>query len=247
MAGSIFTGDVIKSQLEDANRNYYGQRTWAKLFGDLDLSKQLGTENLIRNYGTIMGEAYKASKANESAILAGNAFQGFKQAALDENQLALEKAYDSYMSQYLSDQQALNKGIAQERAALNQELDTLAQRTADYGNAHFDYLQALWNKHEAGELNFNPFELAQFQKFLAPQLDADGNPVLDAEENPIMTFRPMSEIQASLFDKAGNITQEGIDFFDMLEHDQHLNAYSFADYLSEADKELYEWGRSEIP
>lgn len=247
MAGSIFTGDVIKSQLEDANRNYYGQRTWAKLFGDLDLSKQLGTENLIRDYGAIMGEAYKASKANQSAILGSNIGQGYKNAMLEENQLTLDKAYDSYMSQYLTEQAQLNQSIETQRQSINKELDTLAQRTADYGNAHFDYLQALWDKHEAGELNFNPFKLAQFQKFLTPQYDADGNPVLDAEDNPIMTFKHMSEIQNGLFDEAGNITQEGIDFFDMLEHEQALNPYSFADYLSEADKELYEWSRSENP
>lgn len=247
MAGSIFTRDVIKSQLEDANRDYYGQRTWAKLFGDLDLSKQLGTENLIQNYGTIMGEAYRASKANESAILSSNLGQGFKQVALDENELALEKAYDSYMSQYLTEQSQVNKSVETQRQAINKELDTLAQRTADYGNAHFDYLQTLWDKHKAEELNFNPFELAQFQKLLAPQLDTDGNPVLDANGNPITTLKPMSEIQNSLFDKTGNITQEGIDFFDMLEHEQQLNAYSFADYLSETDEELYEWGRSENP
>ena len=239
MAGSIFTGDVIKSQLEDANRNYYGQRTWAKLFGDLDLSKQLGTENLIKNYGNLVGEAYLASKANERSILGSNAFEGFKQAALDENQLTLEKAYDSYMSQYLSDQQALNKGIAQERATLNQELDTLAQRTADYGNAHFDYLQALWDKHQAGELNFNPFEQPQFAQYLTKEKDADGN--------EIQVF-DIDKIQAGLFDENDTLNQRGIDFFDMIEHDDILNEnYSFADYLQENDKELYEWGRSENP
>lgn len=239
MAGSIFTRDVIKSQLEDANRNYYGQRTWAEMFGNLDLSKQLGTENLIQNYGAIVGEAYKASKANQSAILGSNIGQGYKNAMLEENQLALDKAYDSYMSQYLTEQAQLNQSVETQRQAINKELDTLAQRTADYGNAHFDYLQALWDKHEAGELNFNPFELTQFQKFFTTELDADGN--------EIKTFKPMSEIQESLFDAQGNLNQQGIDFFDMLEHDQHLNSYSFADYLSETDKELYEWGLTENP
>lgn len=247
MAGSIFTGDVIKSQLEDANRDYYGQRTWAKLFGDLDLSKQLGTENLIQNYGTIMGEAYKASRANQSAILSSNLGQGFKQAALEENQLALEKAYDSYMSQYLSDQQALDKSIAQERATLNQELDTLAQRTADYGNAHFDYLQALWDKHQAGELTFNPFENPALAKYLTDELDESGNPITDAEGNHLKILKAMDEIQSGLFDEQNNLTSEGIDFFDMLEHEQSLNSYSFSDYLQENNKELYEWGRSENP
>lgn len=237
MAGSIFTGDVIKSQLEDANRNYYGQRTWAKLFGDLNLSKQLGTENLMQNYGTIMGEAYAASKANQSAILGGNLGQGFKQATLEENQLALDKAYDSYMSQYLTEQQELNTAVAKQQSSLNKELDTFADTTAKYGNAHFDYLQSLWDKHE--ELTFNPFELTQFQRFLTTELNANGKEV--------KTLKPMSEIQASLFDAQGNLTQEGVDFFDMLEHDQNLNPYSFADYLSETDEELYEWGRTENP
>lgn len=238
MAGSIFTGDVIKSQLEDANRNYYGQRTWAKLFGDLDLSKQLGTENLIRNYGTIMGEAYKASKANQSAILGSNLGQGYKQAALDENQLALEKAYDSYMSQYLSDQQALNKGVAQERAALNQELNTLAQRTADYGNAHFDYLQALWDKHKDDKLGFNPFAQENFSRYVNNTYDDDGNIVSS-------NIKSIGEMEGIVFDKNGNLTQAGIDFFDMLEHDDILSNYSFSDYLRENDEELYNWATSE--
>lgn len=238
MAGSIFTGDVIKSQLEDANRNYYGQRTWAEMFGNLDLSKQLGTENLIQNYGAIVGEAYKASKANQSAILGSNIGQGYKNAMLEENRLALDKAYDSYMSQYLTEQAQLNQSVETQRQAINKELDTLAQRTADYGNAHFDYLQALWDKHEAGELNFNPFAQANFAKYLNNTYDDNGN-ILSSN------IKSIGEMEGIVFDGNGNLTQAGIDFFDMLEHDDVLSNYSFSDYLRENDKELYNWATSE--
>lgn len=240
MAGSIFTGDVIKSQLEDANRNYYGQRAWAKLFGDLNLSKQLGTENLMQNYGTIMGEAYAASKANQSAILGSNLGQGFKRAALEENQLALDKAYDSYMSQYLTEQQELNTAVAKQQSSLNKELDTLADMTAKYGNAHFDYLQSLWDKYEAGELTFNPFENPNFARYVNRETDVDGNLINTS-------LKSIGEIEGMVFDKQGNLTQAGIDFFDMLEHDQNLINYSFSDYLRENDEDLYEWGRTENP
>lgn len=239
MAGSIFTKDVIKSQLEDANRNYYGQRTWANLFGNLDLTKQIGTENLMANYGTLMGEAYAASKANQNAILSSNAFDGLKTMALEENQLALENAYDSYMSQYLSEQAGLDKSIETQRQAINDELATQADMTAQYGNAHFDYLQYLWDKHEAGELNFNPFEQTQFAQYLTKEKDANGNEVQVFDIN---------KVQAGLFDENNTLNQRGIDFFDMIEHDTVLTEnYSFSDYLQENNRKLYEWGLAENP
>jgi hypothetical protein len=208
------------------------------LFGNLDLSKQLGTENLIRDYGAIMGEAYKASKANQSAILGSNIGQGYKNAMLEENQLALDKAYDSYMSQYLTEQAQLNKSVETQRQAINKELDTLAQRTADYGNAHFDYLQALWDKHKANELNFNPFAQANFARYLNNTYDNDGN-ILSSN------IKSIGEMEGIVFDGNGNLTKAGIDFFDMLEHDEVLSNYSFSDYLRENDEELYNWATSE--
>lgn len=232
MAGSIFTRDMVKAQLEDANRNYYGQRTWADIFGNLDLSKQIGTENLLKNYGAVISEAYAASKANEAAILSSNLGQGLKNAALDENKIALEKAYDVYTSQYLSEQQEFNQSVENQRQEINKELDTLAQRTADYGNAHFDYLQTLWDKREKGELSFDPFANPNFARYVD---EASGS------------LKPLNEIRNITHDAEGNLTQAGIDFFDMIEHDDILRDYSFADYLMENNEELYNWSVSDNP
>jgi hypothetical protein len=48
-----------------------------------------------------------------------------------------------------------------------------------------------------------------------------------------------------MFDGEGNLTAEGLNILDQLENDQMLKGYSFGDYLSENDPDLYNWATSE--
>lgn len=232
MAGSIFTKESVASQLEEANKNYYGQRTWANLFGNIDLSKQVALENLTTGYGSTIGQSFASAKANESNIMASNLGQGYKNALLESNEAALEEAYNSYLQNYRNEAQDIESIFAQQRDVVNKELLSQADYTARYGNAHYGYLQELFKRYEEGENTL--FDDPNYAKYT--------NNVDD-----ILSLKGLSEIENLIFDKDGNLNRAGVDFFDQLEHDDLLYDYSFGDYLRETDEELYNWSVSENP
>lgn len=234
MAGSIFTKDSVASQLEDANKNYYGQRTWANIFGNIDLGGQMASEALKSQYGGVFGESYANAKIMENQIMSSNLGQGFKKSMLDANQTALEKAYDTYMQNYMKDFQSIQDTVTANRAQANKALDTQADYTTRYGNAHYDYLKALYDKYDAGESTL--FENENYAKYL------------NKDEAGIVTgLMSQSQIHDLLYDEQGNLTRAGVDFFDQLEHDDVLMDYSFGDYLQAEDPDLYNWAVSDNP
>lgn len=234
MAGSIFTKDSVASQLEDANRNYYGQRTWANIFGNIDLSGQMGRDALKNQYGSVIGESYAASKMAETGVMSSGLGQGYKESLLASNQSALEKAYDSYLQNYQSDLQAIKDTVTANRDQAKKALDTQADFTARYGNAHYDYLSALYDRYDSGESTL--FDDANYAKYL------------NKDENGLVTgLMSSDQIHNMLYDEHGNLTKAGVDFFDQLEHDDLLMDYSFGDYLQAEDPDLYNWAVSDNP
>lgn len=234
MAGSIFTKDSVASQLEDANKNYYGQRTWANIFGNIDLGGQMASEALKSQYGGVFGESYANAKIMENQIMSSNLGQGFKKSMLDANQTALEKAYDTYMQNYMKDFQSIQDTVMANRAQANKALDTQADYTTRYGNAHYNYLKALYDRYDAGESTL--FENENYAKYL------------NKDEAGIVTgLMSQSQIHDLLYDEQGNLTRAGVDFFDQLEHDDVLMDYSFGDYLQAEDPDLYNWAVSDNP
>lgn len=234
MAGSIFTKDSVASQLEDANRNYYGQRTWANIFGNIDLSGQMAQDALRNQYGSLIGESYATSKMAEANLMSSGFGQGYKESLLASNQSALEKAYDSYLQNYQSDLQAIKDTVTANRDQAKKALDTQADFTARYGNAHYDYLSALYDRYDKGESTL--FDDANYAKYL------------NRDENGLVTgLMSSDQIHNMLYDEQGNLTRAGVDFFDQLEHDDLLMDYSFGDYLQSEDPDLYNWAVSDNP
>lgn len=235
MAGSIFTKESVASQLEEANRNYYGQKTWANLFGGADLSRQLALENLKTGYGSAIGQSYASIKSNESNLIGSNLGQGYKEALLESNEAALEEAYNSYLQNYRDEADAIGSVFAQQHQNINDSLMSQADYTARYGNAHYSYLQELFKRYEEGTLTNDLFSDPNYAKYV--NVDANG----------YQTLKSVGEIEGMIFDENKNLNRAGIDFFDQLEHDDLLMDYSFSDYLRENDEELYNWSIDNNP
>lgn len=241
-SGTIIDSSKISDYLEDANKDYKGRRVWGQMFGSLDLLKQKSTNQLENQYSASVNTAFTdTSKANTS-IVGSNLGTGYKQAAMAENDQALEEAYNASLQNFLSGKNQINDSIAESAYGVNSTLKQQADYTAKYANSHFDYLQNLWDKQEAGELSTNLFNEANWSKYTNEVYDDMGNLSTDEEGNPIRLLKDISEIRSGMFDEDGELTLAGVDFFDQMQNDTASRGiYSLSDYLVDNDKDLYDW------
>src|SRR5574344_1264451 len=100
--GMIFDTSDIKSQLAQANRDYYGRKVWENLYGSIDYAKQKQLGKLQQDYSSAVNEAYASAYLANQNIAASNLGVGYKAAAFEENDLALEEAYNTYRQKYLA-------------------------------------------------------------------------------------------------------------------------------------------------
>ena len=242
-----YTASNVANYLRQYNRDYTGRRTWSKMFGDIDLSKQRSLENLKVDYGEAVGDAYKSAMANQAAINSSNLISGFKSAAVEENQLALEDAYNAYLNNYHSGAQTIEQNAATQIQEVNKELLKQGQNFADYANAHIDYLYDLWDKYEAGEIEGTFFNDARFSNYMKDTFDENGVIATDENGNPIREIIGRSELENLIFTPEGYLTNSGKAFFEQMEYDELLRDNSFSSYLSQANPDLYNWAMSDNP
>ena len=76
--GTVFDAQSTANYLEEANKDYRGQRTWSNLYGSIDLARQQATSGLERDYSTAINEAYTAINNNNNAISGSNLGTGYK-------------------------------------------------------------------------------------------------------------------------------------------------------------------------
>ena len=105
----------------------------------------------------------------------------------------------------------------------------------------------MWDRYHDGELSGDIFNDISFANFMRDSVNPDGTPVLDAEGNPVRVMIDTSELNSILYDADGSLTNAGVAFFDNMEHNALLADYTFGDYLSETDEDLYNWATSENP
>ena len=253
MEGSIFTKNDVAKQLELANRNYNNQRTWSQLYGSVDLAGQAARESVMTDFGRAAGDAYRTAMINKGAIAGSNLITGNKQNAMLDNELALSQAYDSYIQNYRSGMEQVAQNTTAARNTVTGQLMNQAENTVKYANSHIDYLYELWNKYSNNELSSNPFSDITMANFMKNALDKDGTPLTNDDGTPVMELINRNELNDILYETVigpdGTLTTQltaaGVAFFDNMEHNQLLGEYSFGDYLSETDAELYDWATSE--
>ena len=108
-----------------------------------------------------------------------------------------------------------------------------AQYTADYLNAHFDYLQELYNRDS--ELFASP----DFYDYVDYSLVGG---VLQPGE-----LKSMNAIRQMMFDPNGELNERGVRFFNQMENYGIGTDFTFSDYLYNTNKKLYDWSVSMNP
>lgn len=250
----IYTSDQAKKQLLESNRDYYNRLTWQNMFSQNDATAAKAQSQLVDQYTEASADAYVSYLQNQNAIANSNVVGAGRDRLMDENQLALTDAYEQYRQQLTEGQTSIEDARLKREQEINTALEYQAEMTSKYTNAHIDYLNKLFEQYQAGENQL--FDAGtQWNKYVKydPLLDEQGNQMLDEKGNVILdTDNPRlmdtQELANMIYDVDNNLTVKGVDFFDQLENQlANQGGYSWGDYLSETDEELYKWATEYNP
>lgn len=270
--GTVVSVDQAKSMLREANRDYYGRKTWQSLYGNVALQEQQAMSSLTQDYASDVAEAYASAYQNKQAIAASNIGQGYKFAAQEDIDAALAEAFETYHANYLSSASQVSSSIAQQTEAIASAEQTQAENVAAMADKPYEYLQSiwaqykdtynkdLWDEYTALDDNFkaafleqhpemqaslhNIFNNPNWQKYLTQRTDVDtGEAYYD-----LMTWDELAQARG-FYDENQALTVAGTDFFDqMINEAANLNIEglpSFGEWLKGSDADLYNWVTSD--
>lgn len=261
--GMIYDTGSIKSQLAEANRDYYGRKTWEDLYGSIDYAKQKQLGQLEQDYSGAMAEAYASAYRANQNIAASNLGQGYKAAAMEETDIALEEAYQAYKQNYLSGVAQIETAAAQQTQKVTDALTEQATNVRDFANTPYQYLQYVFEQYGEGEQSENIFYNEEMWKRYTKEVkDEQGNLTGERElksweeiadygayEEITDEFGNVQKQWTGLYDEQGNLTIKGADFFDQMINQLAYEGrgISFGQWLAENNQELYDWSQSYNP
>ena len=250
-SGAVWTSKNVANQLYEQNRDYNNRQTWHTALAENTAQGSTALAELERQYNTATNEAYVSYLKNKNALQNSAVVGEGKDELLSQNDLALQEAYNSYRNSLTEGSAQISAAVAESETAINEALEEQAQYTADYANLHWDYLEQLFYDYSQGENTIFDSKLWSKYTVNEPVLDAEGNPMYDDQGNPVTEKRIMSreELANKLYDENGNLTMQGVDFYDQIENAvaQGGTGMSWGDYLAENNEDLYKWATSYNP
>lgn len=261
--GMIFDTSDIKSQLAEANRDYYGRKVWENLYGSIDYAKQKQLGKLQQDYSSAVNEAYASAYLANQNIAASNLGVGYKAAASEANDLALEEAYNTYRQKYLAGVSEVESLSAKQTQNVTNALDEQAKYESAFAEKPYEYLQYVFDKYSEGDRANNIFYNEELWKRYTKEVkDEAGNPTGERELKSweeIANYGAYEDIAGEsgnierqwtgLFDKSGHLTIKGVDFYDQMINQLAYEGrgISFTRWLAENDEKLYEWAKAYNP
>lgn len=243
----ITTLENMKDALRNLNRDYYGNKTFASLYGANYLSGEMQKGTIAQSYGDAMEQAYKSSLAQRSAVQASNIGQGAKKEMLSDLDVALEDAYSQYMANQGQSIASVNEAVTEGASAIDTALTTQAENALGlkealesyYADLYTEQLQSPDNNLFTSDVNFRNFLVEIPEENLATTenyIERDGK---------YYRQKTLAELQAeeNWYDEKGNLGTKAQDFYDkMLNYaSTYGGATTFGDYLKSKDKDLYNW------
>lgn len=261
--GMIFDTSDIKSQLAQANRDYYGRKVWENLYGSIDYAKQKQLGKLQQDYSSAVNEAYASAYLANQNIAASNLGVGYKAAASEANDLALEEAYNTYRQKYLAGVSEVESLSAQQTQNVTNALDEQAKYISDFSKKPYEYLKYVFDKYSEGDRENNIFYNEElWKRYTKEAKDEAGNPTGERElkswdeivnygayEKVADEFGNIEKQWTGLYDDDGHLTIKGADFFDQMINQLAYEGRgtSFGSWLAENDEKLYEWAKAYNP
>lgn len=268
MAGYTITKSDYEKQLREQSKSLTGGKTWAELYQSNYLAGERAKVMAEESYLDAAAQAYQSSLGQRSNILESNLGQGYKQQALTDTDLALQEAYNTYMSNYAEKANEIATSVASNASKFDEAVANEAEWMEKTGKSVEDYFNYLYNTYYTvdeesgvGVLNkdyesVNPF--VQNEEIWGRYLK---HPVTEkGEDTSKYMLKSPEELSAMLYDidESGNrvLNTLGQDFYDMVMnymptpiYDKKGNlirtdieqAKSYSDYLQEKDKDLYDY------
>lgn len=250
-SGAVWTSKNVANQLYEQNRDYNNRQTWHTALAENTAQGATALAELERQYNTATNEAYVAYLKNKNALQNSAVAGEGKDELLSQNDLALQEAYDSYRNSLTEGSAQIASAVVESETAINEALEEQAQYTADYANLHWDYLEQLFYDYSQGENTIFDSKLWSKYTVNEPVLDAEGNPMYDEQGNPVTEKRIMTrdELASQLYDENGNLTMQGVDFYDQIENAvaQGGTGMSWGDYLAENNEDVFNWATNYNP
>lgn len=225
--GTVFTTSGAKAALKEFNQDYYGRRTWDSMFGTIGVYGDTATSMLSDQYSQSINDAYISAMRNNNEIIASNLGQGYKEELINNNNMALNDAFSQYRDSYLSGLNEIKSDVNDQVSQIDRTLTDEASNMAKYGNAHFDYVEWLYeNNPDVFTTDMN------WRRFLVE--DSDGETRL----------KSYGELTGEMFDANGNLNDAGRAFLTQVDNYSAVaGGYSFGDYLAANDPGLFEWAQ----
>lgn len=141
--GPIFDVDETKRYLSRVNRDYNRQLTWQNLFSGINFGAASAQSAIQQSHTADISQAYTSYMRNQTALqntgLVGSSLEAYQ----TQNEQALQQAYDTYMSHLRESSSGIEEQRQSSQQAVDDALTLQARNTADYAEAHLDYLQYL--------------------------------------------------------------------------------------------------------
>lgn len=253
----IYSESQAQKHLLENNRDYKNRLTWQNAIQGVNAQAQNAQAKLAEQYVNASADAYTSYLKNQNALKSSNVVGVGRQQLLEQNNLALQDAYNTYSQQLSESQAEIENARLAGMEQINSALEQQAKNTAAYTNAHIDYLKKLYRQYKAGENQlFDDPEWARYLEYTTPTYDSQGNIVYDEDGNivynkTIPSLISNKNLMSLMYDDKG-LTFQGADILDQLEH-QIAQAgyggsnYSWSDYLAETNPELLEWANTYNP
>lgn len=239
------TASDYSAQLKELNKDYERRRVWSSLYGAVDLSKQRALNTLRYDYGKDISEAYAAAY-NQAGVIANSTLgQGYKDAAYLDLDASLSEAFESYKANYLKNKLAIEEDASKATSEIDTALNTQATNIASYQRKPYEYLTYLYERATGS----GDYELDDKLSELFTS-NPNWSKYIVKDENDVSRLMTESELYSTVYDKDGNLTVAGADYYD-----QMLNSlsselgsdYSFHNWLSTNDEKLYNWSQTYNP
>lgn len=241
--GLITTTSNTASQLKELNKDYEKRRTWASLYGSVDVAEQQALSSLQYDYSKDVLDAYTAAYAEKSAIANSDLGTGYKQQSLYDINESLNEAFNSYRQNYMSNVSAVEQSAAQAKQGISDELATQAENINTYRAMPYQYLTNLYERAVGTEDTEADNKLEKL--FLE---NPNWNKYLVTEEDNVRLKTEQELLDEHYVD--GKLTLKGADFYDQMLNELgtlYGSEYSFHNWLANENAELYEWSQSYNP
>lgn len=253
-SGIHMNASAIQDMLEN-NQTYNGNKSWQQLYSSAALDYQSQSDALMKSYGDTIAQAYKSSLQQQNAVYDLGLTDAGTADIRAQSRQDLMAAYNSYLSNYRTNQSELAYAYAEQKGLYDEALSTEANNYANLYNYASKYWSDVLSGATIAEDDRNsPIiengKIVGYNPITTSLIDKYGFDWLTREVNGERTPLTGDQLMNVLYDTNGQLTEKGREFYDFIFNNTAYSGYtdvegnpvtSFDTYISNNDSDLYSW------